>query len=149
MVNPSDLSPVTVPCVRWGESGGRRLLKITREISMRLFIAFSIVLITMCAAPSAKSADLYSRQYGDAQIDCATWTKLSNDPNQMKKPWSENLFFRYAAWETGFVSGASAVNSGLRTTTTPEIIKFVGRYCEAHPSDSLQQAGEHLLDQLK
>jgi hypothetical protein len=116
---------------------------------MRLFVALSVVLIAICAVPGAKAADPYTKQYGDAQIDCATWTKLSNDPSQMKKPWSENLFFRYTAWETGFISGASAVNPSLRTTTTSEIIKFVSHYCETHPSDSLQQAGEHLLDQLK
>lgn len=116
---------------------------------MRLCFLLSAALIALSAVPGAKAADPYARQYGDAQTDCGTWTKLRNDPVQMKKPWSENLFFRYASWETGFISGASLVNPRLRTTSAPEIIKFVSQYCQDHPHDSLQQAGERFLEVLQ
>ena len=59
---------------------------------MRLCFLLSAALIALSAVPGAKAADPYARQYGDAQTDCGTWTKLSNDPVQMKKPWSENFF---------------------------------------------------------
>ncbi|RUL65778.1 hypothetical protein EKH79_03440 [Dyella dinghuensis] len=116
---------------------------------MRMDFLLGTLLVMAGITAGTKAADPHTREYGDAQVQCATWTKLVTDPEQMKKPWSENVFFRYASWETGFVSGASAANPSLRTTTAPEIIKFVSHYCVRHPSDSLQQAGERYIDGLK
>ena len=81
-----------------------------------------------------------ARQYGDSFISCSQWNRLSHDSSVMKKPWSENVFFRYASWTTGFVSGATAGNHALRTTSAAEIIRNVSTYCAGHPSETIEQA---------
>lgn len=82
----------------------------------------------------------HARQYGDSFTSCSEWTRLSHDPSVMKKPWPENVFYRYASWTTGFVSGATAANHALRTTSAAEIIKNVSSYCAKHPSNTIEQA---------
>lgn len=103
--------------------------------------------LTLPAHASDQQSD--TRQYGDALLSCKDWTRLSRDKQLMKKPWSGNVFYRYASWTSGYVSGASAVNPALRATSAADIIKYVSDYCVTHPEDTIEQASAAKVSTLK
>lgn len=107
-----------------------------------LTIRLSAALLSIGWTLGGYAGDLPSdaRQYGDSFISCSEWTRLSHDPSVARMPWSQNVFLRYASWTTGFVSGATAMNPRLRTTSAAEIIENVSNYCVKHPADTIEQA---------
>lgn len=113
-----------------------------RSISALLVARFWVAILSIGWASGTYASEVpyNARQYGDSFISCKEWTRLSHDPSVMKKPWPENVFFRYASWTTGFVSGATFGNPALRTTSAAEIIKSVSSYCAEHPSNTIEQA---------
>jgi hypothetical protein len=98
-----------------------------------LACAASLFASLATTAKAGNTGDGTGQQYGDASVSCSQWIRLHDDPNEMKKPWPENLFYRYASWTTGFVSGASSVNPKLRATSAVHIIQFVTKLLHGAP----------------
>lgn len=108
-----------------------------------------LLLASLATAAEAGNPSDSARHDSDALTRCSEFTRLSNDPEVMKKPWSENVFYRYASWTMRFVTGASSVDPGLPTTSAADTIRFVANYCVAHPEASIGEPSKRYVDTLK
>lgn len=78
--------------------------------------------------------------YGPGTYSCGTWVEHRK---------TSNAWYQYAAWVSGFISGAGHSGEELKEVDERAIFVFVDNYCKQNPLNPIVEGAKALLIEIE